>query len=86
MLTLFIINSIAKKSLKWSSQMQNDLYDFLALALISYFITIGFGLVVAQARDAKAVHRFWTKLVTGSIAFVLKTIGDIFHWLAKGVR
>jgi len=58
----------------------------LTLLLTAYFMSIGFGLIVAQARGFKAVNRFWVKLFFGTAAWGLRTIGDLLHWAAKAVR
>lgn len=52
----------------------------------AYVMSIGFGMIVAQARGAKAAHRFWVKLLFGMVSFVLRMFGDLFYWLAKGMR
>ena len=53
---------------------------------VAYVMSIGFGMIVAQSRGAKAAHRFWVKLLFGMVSFVLRTFGDLLYWLAKGMR
>lgn len=64
----------------------DDFVSVLVLIGVTYGMSIGFGMVVAQARGVRVAHRLWIRATLGTIAFVLRTIGDLLYWIAKLVR
>jgi hypothetical protein len=64
----------------------NEILDLASVMLAAYIITLGFGLVVAKQKGASAVHKYWMKTIGGLCSFILRTIGDLFYWIAKSIR
>lgn len=55
----------------------------LQLVAYTYFLSIGFGLVVAQGRGLARVNTFWLKLIRSVIRNTLQMIGNIFNRVGK---
>lgn len=56
------------------------------MALVTYIISVGLGVIVAQERGARYVHRIWARIVTRIAAFFLNTIADLLRWSARAIR
>ncbi len=63
--------------------MLNDLLVLLVYGLVLYFVTLGLALAIGQKRGALAVHRFWVKSAVGTLLWICRTIGDLFHWVGR---
>lgn len=57
--------------------------QFLPLFLMTYIISVGFGMVIGKARGVRAVNRFWLRGVSGLIRFVLRAIARFIDWVAS---
>jgi hypothetical protein len=58
----------------------------LTLVFYAYVLSIGFGMVLGQARGAKKAHQVWVKMIRGLFSFVLHTGGDFLHWVEKAIK
>lgn len=63
--------------------MSNELIALFQLFLFAYILSIGFGMVTGGPRGVRTVHRFWLKLLFGTIKWGSRTIGDLFHWMGR---
>ena len=64
----------------------NTAMTLFQMALVTYIISVGLGVIVAQERGARYVHRIWVRITTRIVAFVLETTADLIRWSARAIR
>ena len=58
----------------------------LPFILVSYVVSVGVGALIFKKNGIQRIHKFWIKMLTGSLALLFNMIAGLLKWLAKVIR